>query len=74
VHERSERQRWPLRRRDKTSWELTPARDTIYLPQPIAVRVLAHELAKLTEDRPDTAGRTQEKAELARVLDVLLRK
>jgi len=74
VHERSERQRWPLRRRDKTRWELTPARDTIYLPQPIAVRVLAHELAELTEDRPDTAGRTQEKAELARVLDVLLGK
>jgi hypothetical protein len=74
VHERSERQRWPLRRRNKTSWELAPARDTIYLPQPIAVRILAHELAQLTEDTPNTVSRPQEKAELARLLDGLLGK
>jgi hypothetical protein len=74
VHKRSERQRWLLSRRDNTSWELTPSRDTIYLPQPIAVRILAHELAQLTEDRSEPAGRTEEKAELARILDVLLEK
>ncbi len=74
VHKRSQRQRWPLSRRDNTSWELTPSRGTIYLPQHIAVRVLAHELAQLTEDSPDTANRTQDKAELARLLDVLLEK
>ena len=74
VHEHSERQRWPLRRRNKTSWELAPARDTIYLPQPIAVRILAHELEQLTEDTPNTVSRPQEKAELARLLDGLLGK
>ncbi len=74
VRQLSERQRWPLRRRNKTSWELAPARDTIYLPQPIAVRILAHELAQLTEDTPSTISRPQEKAELARLLDGLLGK
>jgi hypothetical protein len=72
VHPRSERQRWLLRRRNKTSWELAPARDTIYLPQPTAVRILAHELAQLTEDTPYALSRPQEKAELARLLDGLL--
>jgi hypothetical protein len=71
VHKRSERQRWPLTRRDSTSWELTLSPDTIYVPQAIAARVLAHELAQLTEDNP---GRTQDKAELARLIDVLLEK
>jgi len=74
VHKRSERQRWLLSRRDNTSWELTPSRDTIYLPQPIAVRILAHNLAQVTEDRSETSSRTEEKAELARILDVLLSK
>jgi hypothetical protein len=74
VHKRWQRQRWLLSRRDNSSWELTPSRDTIYLPQPTAVRILAHELARLTEDSPDTVNRTEEKAELARILDVLLEK
>jgi hypothetical protein len=74
LHPRSERQRWPLRCRTKTSWELAPPRDTIYLPQPIAVRILAHELAQLTEDTPNTVSRSQEKAELARLLNGLLGK
>jgi len=72
VRNRSERQRWSLRRRDDNkSWKLTPSRNAIYLPQHTAERILAHELAQLTEDTPDNTGRTQEKAELARLLDVL---
>ena len=74
VHKGSERQRWPLSRRDNQSWELTPSRNTIYLPQHLAERVLAHELAQLTEDNSDPASRTREKAELARLLNVLLEK
>jgi NlpC/P60 family len=74
AHKRWERQRWGLRRRNNTSWELVPSTDTTYLPQPIAVRILAHELAQLTEDGSDAAADTQEKAELARLLDVLLGK
>src|ERR1700683_5626389 len=30
----SERQQWPLTRRDQRSWELTPSRGTVYIPQP----------------------------------------
>lgn len=74
VHKRSERQRWPLNRRNSQSWELTPWRDTIYLPQHTAERFLAHELAKLTEGSPETAIVTQEKTELAELLHVLLGK
>jgi hypothetical protein len=68
-----ERQRWPLSRHDKTSWELTVPRGAIYVPQPIAVRVMSHQLAELTEERPGSVARPQQKAELARVLDSLLR-
>jgi hypothetical protein len=71
-HKRSERQRWPMSRRDNKSWELTPPHNTIYLPQHIAERILAHELAQLTEDSVDSASQTQEKAELARLLNALL--
>jgi len=78
VRKRSERQRWTLSRDDNKSWRLTPSRNAIYLPQHTAERILAHRLAQLTEDTPDNAprntGGTQEKAELARLLDVLFGK
>jgi hypothetical protein len=74
AHKHSERQRWPLTRHDQTSWELTLPQDAIYLPQPIAVRLLAQQLAKHTEERPAPASRAEENAELARLLDVLLQK
>lgn len=72
VHKKSERQRWPLTRRDKTSWELTAPRPTIYLPQQIGARILAQQLAQLTKDSPNAAAGPRQKAELARVLDSLL--
>jgi hypothetical protein len=78
VRHRPERQRWTLARDDNKSWQLTPSRNAIYLPQHTAERILAHRLAQLTEDTPDNTarndGETQEKAELARVLDVLFEK
>ena len=74
LYKRSQRQRWPLSRRDNKSWELTPSRSVIYLPQHIAERILAHKLAQLTEDSSDSASKAPEKAELARVLGVLLEK
>ena len=78
VREQSERQRWTLRRDDNKSWMLTPSRNAIYLPQHTAEGILAHRLAELTEDTSDNTPRstsgTQEKAELARVLDVLFGK
>jgi hypothetical protein len=74
IHKQSELQRWAVRRNDKKSWKLTPSRNAIYLPQHTAERVLAHELAQLTEDAPDNASGTQDKAKLARLLDVLFGK
>jgi hypothetical protein len=74
VHKRSERQRWPLSRRDNKSWELTPSRNTIYLPQHIAERILAHQLEQLIEGSANIESRAPEKAQLARLLDVLLEK
>jgi len=74
VRKRSERQRWTLRRDDNKSWKLTPSRNAIYVPQHTAERILAHRLAQLTEDTLANASGTQEKAELARLLDVLFEK
>src|SRR3984957_399059 len=74
IHKQSERQLWALRREDKKSWQLTPSRNAIYLPQNTAERVLAHKLSQLTEETPDSASGTQEKANLVRLLDVLFGK
>jgi hypothetical protein len=78
VRKRSERQRWSLRRDDNKSWGLTPSRNAVYVPQHTAEGILAHRLAQLTEDTPNNSprntGGTQEKAELARLLDVLFGK
>ena len=74
IRKRSERQRWPLTRRGDESWELTPSQNTLYLPQPAAARIIAHELAQLTDDSKSIASNSQEKAELARALNLLLGK
>ena len=70
----SERQRWALRRADNKTWNLTPSRNATYLPRHTAERILAHELAQLIEDTPNNTSGTQEKAELAQLLDVLFGK
>jgi hypothetical protein len=74
THRRTEHQRWTLARRDSKTWELTPAPNTIYLPQPVAVRLLATELVQLTADTPEAASTAQQKAQLSRLLNVLLEK
>jgi hypothetical protein len=74
LHKGLERQRWSLRRSDNKSWKLTPSRNAIYLPQNTAERLLAHALAQLTENTSNNASGAQDKAELARLLDVLFGK
>jgi hypothetical protein len=71
LHNGLERQRWSLKRGDNQSWELTPSRNAMYLPRHTAERLLAHELAQLTDNASDNASGTQDKVELARLLDVL---
>ena len=67
-----ERQRWSLRRRDKSGWELTLPQNTVFLPHEVAVRILAHGLANLTDSGLDSANVADQKARLARLLDSLL--
>ena len=67
----SERQQWPLSRRDQTSWELSPPAGVIYVPQALAVRLMSRQLAQLTQDGPNPT-KPQQKAELVRILDSLL--
>lgn len=74
MRKHSERQRWPLNRREDSSWELTPPQNTLYLPQQSAVRILAHDLAQLTDERAENSTANEEKAELARTLNALLGK
>jgi hypothetical protein len=71
LHNGLERQRWSLRRGDNQSWELTPSWNAMYIPRHTAERLLAHELAQLTDNASDNASGTQDKVELARLLDVL---
>ena len=69
----SNRQRWPLTRENK-HWKLTPERNAIYIPQRSAERIFSHELAQLTENSSDNNDGNHEKAELARLLDLLFDK
>jgi hypothetical protein len=75
VQKRPERQRWSLRHQSANQWELQLPADAIYVPREVAVRVLAHRLAALTDAKSDPksdAKQSDEKAELARWLGVLL--
>jgi hypothetical protein len=68
-----ERQRWLLRHRDQNGWEVVLPQGDIYLPRNAAVRVLAHQLTDLTDD-PEVPSGGREKAQLARILNVLLQR
>ena len=66
----TETQHWILRRRGGTTWELALPQDAIYVPREAAVRLLAHQLAALTDAKSD--GDPDQKAQLARLLGILL--
>ena len=70
---RSEQQRWTMTRRDADTWELALPPQTAYLPHDVAVRLLAHQLASLA-DRTSEDGPSQDQAQLARTLNLLLEK
>ncbi len=71
---RTERQRWPLVRRDHNTWELTLPPEAIYIPSDVAVRMLVHQLAALTAEPVGQPRAAEEKVELSRLLSVLLEK
>jgi hypothetical protein len=71
VKNASERRRFSLTRRDAASWELIIPREAVYVPREVAVRIFAHQLASLT-DHPDPETSSNEKVQLAHLLNVLL--
>lgn len=65
--------KWELRRGEK-GWLAVPPSDCNYVPRDVAVRVLAEQLATLTQSaQPSspTADIAQQEAHLARILDAL---
>jgi hypothetical protein len=71
---RSERHRWVLIRRDTETWELLLPPETNYLPGYLAVRVIAHQLAAVADRTSEAGDSSQEQAQLARTLNLILEK
>jgi len=68
---RGQVQRWNLERR-QDNWELGLPQDTIYIPREAAARILAHQLANLTDSASATDRDRDRKVQLARWLSLLL--
>jgi len=74
LQKRSEKVRWELRR-TKTGWQAVAPLDRTYVPRDVAARILAAQLAQLTQS--DGAAKhsetvLREEAELAKLLNALL--
>jgi hypothetical protein len=69
---RLEQERWILTRRDAESWELILPRETAYLSRNIAARILAHQLAALTDARSESAADHEKQFQLAHLLNAIL--
>ncbi|HST09307.1 MAG TPA: NlpC/P60 family protein [Terriglobales bacterium] len=65
-------QRFMLRKTSSGDWEMLLPTDAAYLPHDVAVHILAHQLAALTDAEPAEAGNSGQKVQIARWLDVLL--
>jgi hypothetical protein len=72
LKESQETQTWPLRWRDRNSWELLLPQDAIYLPRETAVRVLAHQLSRLA-DAEHPLENLRQKSQLAQMLNEILK-
>ena len=64
-------QRWDLQRAEE-GWQLALPQDTIYVPREAAARILAHQLATLTDSTSTTDQDRDQKVQLARWLSLLL--
>jgi len=71
---RSERQHWVLTRRDANTWELLLPLKTAYLQHDHAVRILAHQLASLADSTSEAGDASKDQAQLARTLNLLIKK
>ena len=66
LRKRQESQTWSLRRRDQKSWDLLLPQDTIYMPEDIAARLLAHQLALLADSE---SANLRQKSQLSQMLN-----
>jgi len=73
LKKRVEKQRWPLRRRDQTTWVLALPETAFYVSQDNAIQILAHQLASMTEASDSAGNNTRQKAQVAELLHTLLR-
>jgi hypothetical protein len=64
--------RFMLRRTNPGDWEILLPADAAYLPREVAVHTLAHQLSALTDEATNTAGKSDQKEQLARWLHTLL--
>ena len=64
-------QRWNLQR-SEDGWDLSLPQDGIYIPRESAARILAHQLAALTESNSTSDQDRDQKAQLTRWLSLLL--
>ena len=67
-----DRQRWPIDHQDQTTWQVRLPSAAVYLSRDDAARLFSQQLAILTDGAHDEKTGVQEKAELARALNVLL--
>jgi NlpC/P60 family len=64
-------ERWTLKRRDRKSWEILFPEDAVYVRRDVAVRALAHQLARLS-DADDSSTNLRQKSQLAQMLNAIL--
>lgn len=64
-------ERWTLRRRDRKTWEVLFPEDALYVRRDVAVRALAHQLARLSDTEESSTGLRQ-KSQLAQMLNAIL--
>jgi hypothetical protein len=65
-------QRWNLRRQAAGVWAVVLPSDATYVPREVAVHLMAHQLALLTDANSSSNGSSDDKASLARWLNLLL--
>ena len=67
-----DRQRWAIDHQDQTTWQVRLPSAAVYLSRDDAARLFSQQLAILTDGTHDERSGVQDKAELARALNVLL--
>jgi hypothetical protein len=61
-----------LNRRDAETWEMVLPRDTAYLSRDVATRIVAHQLAALSDSGSESATDHEKQFQLAYLLNVIL--